>query len=192
MDKQRVILYFGSFNPVHLGHMAVAEYVLRTGMFDKLWFVVSPQNPLKQPGMLADGAARVDMVRLAVEASALSGKMSVCTVEFELPVPSYTIDTMNELERRFPEVEYSILMGSDSAATIESWRNWRELLARYAFYVYPRSGSRADGRFKVLHGAPEFDCSSTDIRRMVAAGEDVSALVCQGVVEYIKRNGLWR
>ncbi len=192
MKQERVILYFGSFNPVHNGHMAVAEYVLAEGLFDELWFVVSPQNPLKPKSMLADGRCRLEMVRRAIEASQYGERMCVSDVEFDLPQPSFTINTMNELERRYSNRRFAVLMGSDSAASIESWRDWRTLLERYEFYVYPREGNSVDARFKILSGAPLFDCSSTRVREAVACGENISSLVCSGVERYIKDNELWR
>lgn len=192
MRQERVILYFGSFNPIHNGHMTVAEYVLAEGMFDELWFVVSPQNPFKPLGMLAEGEVRLEMVRRAIAESEYADRMRVCDVEFELPLPSFTINTMNELERRYEDKHFSILMGADSAASIEGWRDWRTLLERYEFYVYPREGSVVDDRFVLLSEAPLFDCSSTRIRELVGQGESVDTLVCDSVAEYIKEKELWR
>ena len=192
MANKRVILYFGSFNPVHNGHISIAEYVLETEPFDELWFVVSPQNPLKSKTILVDGAKRVEMVRLAVEESYLHKRMKVSEVEFELPSPSYTFRTMQEMEHRYEDVQFSILSGSDAAASIEKWLEWRLLLDRYDFYVYPRSGSSVDDRFIVLINAPVFECSSTQIRDMIRRNEDISGLVCGSVRDYIKKNGLWR
>mgnify|MGYP000629925879 CR=1 FL=1 len=132
-----VILYFGSFNPVHKGHMAVAEWILEQGLCNEVWFVVSPQNPLKRDGSLIGEEERLAMVRLAAAASRYSRRMRACDVEFSLPRPSYTVDTLSVLTERYPDTTFSLLVGSDIPGQITQWKEWRKLLDNYKIYVYP-------------------------------------------------------
>lgn len=188
---RRVVLYFGSFNPIHKGHVAVAERVLERGLCDEVWFVVSPQNPLKPKAELIDEHHRLNMVRLAAEASRYPNRMKVCDVEFDMPRPSYTIDTLEELGRRWPEVQFAMLVGTDIVGQIERWKRWEEIVSRYKIYVYPRRGYVGDGdaRFEALEGEPFEDCSSTEVRRALAEGD--SDMIAESVKNYIKEHQLW-
>lgn len=188
---RRVVLYFGSFNPIHKGHVAVAERVLERGLCDEVWFVVSPQNPLKPKAELIDEHHRLNMVRLAAEASRYPDRMTVCDVEFDMPRPSYTIDTLEELGRRWPEVQFAMLVGTDIVGQIERWKRWEEIVSRYKIYVYPRRGYVGDGdaRFEALEGEPFEDCSSTEVRRALAEGD--SDMIAEPVKNYIKEHQLW-
>lgn len=189
-----VMLYFGSFNPIHRGHMAIAEYVLRHGLCDELWFVVSPRNPLKDDSILIGEEDRLKMVEVAIGESGESGMLRACDVEFGLPRPSYTIDTMRALNEQFPQISFSILMGSDAAAQIEMWKEWRALLSDYKIYVYPREGYdiRHSERFVMLDRAPYFDYSSTEIREALLTDGDAAAMLPTGVYDYITQHGLWK
>lgn len=188
---RRVVLYFGSFNPIHKGHVAVAERVLERGLCDEVWFVVSPQNPLKPKAELIDEHHRLNMVRLAAEASRYPDRMKVCDVEFDMPRPSYTIDTLEELGRRWPEVRFAMLVGTDIVGQIERWKRWEEIVSRYKIYVYPRRGYVGDGdaRFEALEGEPFEDCSSTEVRKALAEGD--SDMIAEPVKNYIKEHQLW-
>lgn len=188
---RRVVLYFGSFNPIHKGHVAVAERVLERGLCDEVWFVVSPQNPLKPKAELIDEHHRLNMVRLAAEASRYPDRMKVCDVEFDMPRPSYTIDTLEELGRRWPEVRFAMLVGTDIVGQIERWKRWEEIVSRYKIYVYPRRGyvGAGDARFEALEGEPFEDCSSTEVRRALAEGD--SDMIAEPVKNYIKEHQLW-
>lgn len=188
---RRVVLYFGSFNPIHKGHVAVAERVLERGLCDEVWFVVSPQNPLKPKAELIDEHHRLNMVRLAAEVSRYPDRMKVCDVEFDMPRPSYTIDTLEELGRRWPEVQFAMLVGTDIVGQIERWKRWEEIVSRYKIYVYPRRGYVGDGdaRFEALEGEPFEDCSSTEVRRALAEGD--SDMIAEPVKNYIKEHQLW-
>ena len=189
---RKVTLYFGSFNPIHRGHIAVAESVINSGMGDELWFVVSPQNPHKQSLGLADEAQRLLMTRLAVAESHHPQRLKVCDVEFSLPRPSYTIDTLDHLSKKYLDVEFSLLMGGDNAAKIESWKEWERLLATYKIIVYPRHGDRVDERFILLEDAPLLDISSTQIREAVADNKEISGFVTPAVASYIEAHPeLW-
>lgn len=190
-----VLLYFGSFNPVHKGHIAVAEWVLAQGVCNELWFVVSPQNPLKTDGSLIGETDRLAMVELAIDVSKYPHRMKTCDVEFSMPRPSYTIDTLRELSVRYPDVEFSILVGSDIVGQIEYWKEWRALLENYKVYVYPRRGyempDKDDKRFIQLLGAPLEDYSSTEVRQALEENGN-SDMIPDVVKKYIKNTGLWK
>lgn len=188
-----VILYFGSFNPVHKGHMAVAERVLEGGLCDEVWFVVSPQNPLKRDGSLIGKEDRLEMVRLATATSRFPERMKACDAEFSMPRPSYTVDTLERLRALYPDVKFSLLAGSDIPQQITQWKEWRTLLDDYDIYVYPRRGypvPAAGGAFIPLEGAPFEDYSSTEVRRALTGGEG-GDMVPDAVGKYIERRGLW-
>lgn len=190
-----IILYFGSFNPVHNGHTAVAGYVLERRLCDELWLVVSPSNPLKINTELASGEDRLRMAEIAVAEQLHSGNARVCDVEFHLPTPSYTIDTLRYLSGKFPTHTFSILMGADIMAEFNRWKEYKEILNNYKVYIYPRGGYALgdyEGKVTFLGDAPMWDYSSTDIRKALEEGRSVENLVSPGVLKYIEEHELWR
>ena len=194
----RTLLYFGSFNPVHIGHLAIANYAMISGVADELWFVVSPQNPFKEIEGLVAATDRVEMVRLAIEGAGLQERICVCDIELRLPVPSYTIQTLEALWAAQPEREFAILMGSDNLADIPRWKEPERILARCPIWVYDRPGSEAEtiGYDSVaihrLAGAPLLEISSTRLRALLAEEKYIPALLPGGVYDYIKKYGLYR
>lgn len=190
----RIILYFGSFNPIHNGHTAVAEYVLGHGLCDELWFVVSPRNPFKGCEELAPDGDRLRMVQIAVAEQLPGRAIRISDVEFGLPKPSYTIDTLRYLAGKYPEATFSILMGADIMEGFDRWKDCRAILDNYTVYVYPREGyssGRFSDRVTLLADAPMCDYSSTDVRENLLEGRSVNGMVSPGVLEYIKEHGLW-
>lgn len=186
-----VLLYFGSFNPIHNGHLAVAQYALREGIADEVWLVVSPQNPHKQQADLAPEEVRLEMARRAVEG--IEG-VGVCDVEFKLPRPSYTIDTLDHLRNTHPDKEFALLGGGDVAATIHTWKDAERLLAENKIYIYPRGGNSHFGEpFVLMPKAPRMEHSATQIRQLIEQGDaNWEGLVPQAVVDEIKARGLYR
>ncbi len=170
---KRVMLYFGSFNPVHRAHIAIAEYVIERDLADTVVLVVSPQNPFKEAGGLAPEFDRFEGAEAAAAASRYPDRIVASAVEMTLPRPSYTIDTLRFLEKEFPEAGFSILMGGDNAAELNKWREADKIIGRHPVYVYPRPGDD-DARFPagitVLHDAPQISISSTEIRALLAEG----------------------
>ena len=193
---KRTMLYFGSFNPIHKGHIALAEYVLQQGLCDCVVLVVSPQNPMKQESSLLPELTRFEMAEIACRESMLPGQIQPSAVEFLLDKPSYTINTLRFLqENNGREMEFSILIGADNLENFHKWKEAETILANYKIYVYPRSGYSSESTLPNIHflaNAPLFDCSSTDIRSAIANGRDVSAMLSTGVLEYIKNNRLFR
>ena len=136
----KVGLYFGSFNPIHVGHLIVASHVANTKLVDQVWFVVSPQNPLKPANSLLNEYNRLNLVHLAIEGD---NRFRACDVEFKLPKPSFTIDTLSYLNERYPQHEFSIIMGSDSLLNLHKWKNYDQLIKHFVFFIYDRLGFEA-------------------------------------------------
>ena len=181
-------LYFGSFNPFHKGHLAVAQYVIAEGVAEEVWFVVSPHNPHKKATDLAPEEARLEMVRRAVRG--VSG-VEVCDVEFSMERPSYTVKTIDRLRELYPEREFAILGGGDVAATMATWREGERLMRENRVFIYPRGEEEYGKPFEVLAGAPKMDISSTLVRERIASGGEWQSLVPECVAEYIKTKNLY-
>ncbi|MHC1705282.1 MAG: nicotinate (nicotinamide) nucleotide adenylyltransferase [Tenuifilaceae bacterium] len=187
-------LFFGSFNPIHNGHIGIANYILDFTEVDELWFVVSPHNPLKDEKSLAPDFHRLEMVKLAIPNN--ENRMMVCDIEMSMPKPSYTIDTVNALNSKFPEKRFVIILGSDSIESIEKWKDYKELLTSYEVMVYPRFGSDTKSlkkKYSVkIINAPLFNFSSTSIREHLIKGENVSNNIPDNVYQYIVEQGLYQ
>lgn len=186
-------LFFGSFNPIHLGHMVIAGYMLEFTDIEEVWFVVSPQNPLKDESGLAPEEHRLKMVQLAVEE--YYPKMQVCDIEMSMPRPSYTIDTLEALQLKHLDRQFTVILGSDSMDTITKWKNYKELIQNYNIYVYPRLGSKIEELMKKYSAqfipAPVVDISSTFIRNSISEEKDVSHFIPKKVFHYIKNHQLY-
>lgn len=172
-------LFFGSFNPIHNGHLKIAQYLLDNGYCRRVWFVVSPHNPLKDDRSLLDGQKRLEIVKAAIRDDE---RMQACDIEFGLPKPSYTYDTLQLLEKQWPEEEFALIIGEDNLRDFHKWRNAKEIAENYRIWVYPRKGDAASGLMRgdlFLAEAPLADVSSTEIREMLAEGRDISSCVPQ-------------
>lgn len=184
-----IALYFGSFNPLHKGHLAVAEYAVREGFASEVWLVVSPHNPHKKASGLAPEEERLEMARRATEN--IEG-VSVCDVEFGMERPSYTIRTIERLKALYPDKEFAILGGGDVAQTIHSWREGERLVAENKILIYPRDEFDDFGEpFVMLSGAPRLSISSTRVRELIAEGGEWESEVPEVVAEYIKEHRLY-
>lgn len=191
---KRVMLYFGSFNPVHKGHIALAEHVIDRQLCDEVVLVVSPQSPYKEAGELAPELDRFEMAEIACAASKYPERIKPSVVEFLLPKPSYTIDTLRYLEENHgAQMRFSILMGGDQIARLDGWKEYERIL-EYPVYVYPRRGadtSRFADRTTLLEDAPLQEFAATEVRNRIGLGEDVSTMLEPAVADYIRRKGLW-
>ena len=191
-----VALYFGSFNPIHKGHIALAEWVVEQRLCDELIFIVSPQNPLKSATELAPEFSRYEMCEMACQSSRYPDKIKVSAVEFVLDKPSYTINTLRYLRENFgAEMQFSILLGADNIESLDRWREYEEILRDYPLLVYPREGYSVEkfaDRIKFLADAPLFDFAATDIRKEIAEGANFTDKVCPAVAKYIIQNKLYR
>ena len=173
----KIGLFFGSFNPVHIGHKVIASYLVDFTDLDKVMFVVSPQNPLKQKISLLDQYHRLQIIRAEIEDNS---NLEVSDIEFDMPKPSYTIDTLVRLKEKYPENNYSIIMGSDNLQNFHKWKNYEQILEDYSIYVYPRPGyeiSRSHKNIHIIEGVPQMEISSSFIRKSIKEGKDISYLM---------------
>lgn len=188
----KVGLFFGSFNPVHVGHLIIANYMANYTDLDEVWFVVSPQNPFKEKKSLGNMYDRLEMVNLAIEDS---DHLRVSNIEFSLPQPSYTIDTLVHLAERYPNKEFSLVMGEDNLMGISKWKNYEIILRDYHIYVYPRPGYDAGDWKKhpsvTLTETPYMDLSATFIRKAIKDKKDIRFLTPEKVINFIDKKGLY-
>jgi len=184
----KIGLYFGSFNPIHNGHLIIANHMVNYKLVDEIWLVVSPQNPFKQENQLLNANHRIELVKLAVEKTQ---KIKASNVEFNLPKPSYTIHTLTYLKEKYPQHEFFIVMGSDGFLNIDKWKNAQLIISDYNFFIYERPGfpvaERKDIRYLVVD-APQLLISSTHIREEIKKNHSIQFLVPDVVAESIQFN----
>ncbi len=172
---RKIMLYFGSFNPIHRAHIAIAEYAISQGLADIVALVVSPHNPFKDSDELAGELERFEMAEQAARVSKFPDQIVASAVEMTLPTPSYTIDTLRFLQSKFPDAEFSLLVGGDNAENLTDWKEADQILGHFPIFVYPRPGddvSKFSVGTTILEGAPQMDVSSTEIRALLASGRD--------------------
>lgn len=188
-------LFFGSFNPVHLGHTNLAEYIFQFSGVDEIWFIVSPRNPLKEQSELIDEHFRLKMLQLATEDK---DYLIPSDIEFNLPKPSYTINTLKMLGERYPEDNFILLIGSDNMHIFDQWKDYKALLEDYSVVVYPREGypyeeyEETYPDMQILEEAPLFEISSTEIRQLIAKKKDASRWLHPEVYQFIVENNLYQ
>ncbi len=185
-------LYFGSFNPIHIGHLIIGNHVANHADIQQVWFVVSPQNPLKPSGVLLNEYHRLHLVQLAVEGNS---QLKAVDFEFKLPRPSYTIDTLTYLTEKYPQHQFSIIMGSDSFQNLPRWKNFEGLVKGYSFIIYERPGFKVENDYAAklqILKAPLLEISATDIRHAIKEGKSVRYLLPEKVQEEIERTGYYK
>ena len=180
-------LFFGSFNPIHIGHLVIANWFVEYTDLDKVWFVVSPQNPFKEKKSLLADNHRLALVRNAIEDDI---RFWVTDIEFKMPQPSYTIDTLTYLEEKYPDKEFVLLAGSDQLPTFDKWKNSDVILELYQMYVYARPGFKV-GKYEnhpsvKIFNTPLMEISSTFIRKSIKEGKDMRYMLPLKVYDYIK------
>lgn len=188
----KISLYFGSFNPVHTGHLIIANYILNETELERIWFIVSPQNPHKSAGSLLNEYDRLHLLRLATEDD---NRIRISDIEFSLPRPSYTSITLAHLQEKYPEHEFSIIMGSDSFQNLEKWKNYEFIVSNYSIYVYRRPGfeiGNMSGAKVTIVDAPLLQISATQIREWVRDGKSIRYMVPEKVREEIFRGGYYK
>ena len=187
----KIGLYFGSFNPVHVGHLIIANHILNTEILDEVWFVVSPQNPFKNAAGLLNEQHRLTLVKIAIEGES---KLKASNIEFKMPKPSYTIDTLISLEEKYPLHNFSIILGSDGYQNIEKWKNYKQIIINYNIYIYlrPSFEVRIDlpNNIKIV-SAPLLEISSTQIRKNIKEGKSIRYLVTDEVMKEIELKGYY-
>ena len=188
----KIGLYFGSFNPVHVAHLIIANYILNESDIEKIWFIISPQNPFKTESNLLNEYHRLHLVRLATEDD---NRIKVSDIEFGLPKPSYTTNTLAYLAEKHPEHEFCIIMGSDSFQNLNKWKNYEVIIKNYPIYVYLRPGFHAENKIGAnLHilNAPLLQLSATLIRKYIREGKSVRYMIPEKVLDEIEKGGYYK
>lgn len=193
-------LFFGTFNPVHVGHLIIANHMLQHAGLSEVWFVVSPHNPFKEKSSLLKDYHRLALVDLAIE-----NKVGLRTtnIEFSLPQPSYTTNTLAHLAEKYPEKKFSLIMGEDNLRSLHKWKNAEHLVNNHRILVYPRLSTakeennvpdwiKTQGNITILHDLPIMNLSSTFIRSEVKAGNDISFIVPENVASYIDQMNFYK
>src|SRR5690606_15918098 len=188
-------LYFGTFNPIHVGHLIIANHLAEFSDLDEIWFVVTPHNPLKKKKTLLEDHHRLAMVRIAVEDYP---KLQASNVEFDLPQPNYTVNTLAYLEEKHPEKNFCLIMGEDNLKGLQKWKNYEVILERYSIYVYPRiSEGTVEIQFKNHEkikkiDAPIIELSSTFIRKGIKSGKNIRPMLSAEVWKYLDEMNFYR
>lgn len=191
----KIGLYFGTFNPIHVGHLIIANHMAEHTDLDQIWMVVTPHNPLKKKSSLLDDYQRLHMVHLATENYT---KLKPSDIEFKLTQPSYTINTLVHLGEKFPTHEFALIMGEDNLKSFHKWKNYESILQNYEIYVYPRIGIDVENLELKNHpkihliDAPVVEISSTFIRENFKSGKNIQPLLPSKVWEYLEHNNFYR
>ena len=200
MSKQKnIALFFGSFNPIHIGHLVIADHIASDSKIDEVWFVVSPQNPFKDKKTLLKDYHRLNLVEEAIEENI---KLKASNIEFNLPQPSYTIDTLTYLKEKHPTVNFSIIMGEDNLKSFHKWKNHEIILRDYKLIVYPRVNVGDDLKAEsdilnhknvtLLNNIPIMDISASFIRNSIKEGKSIRYLVTDKVLKYMDEMNFYK
>lgn len=190
----KIGLYFGSYNPIHIGHLAIANFLVEFTEIDQLWFVVSPQNPFKKKANLLDDYQRLEMAHRAVEGD---DRLRASNIEFNLPKPSYTIDTLAYAKDQHPNYQFVIIMGSDNLESFHKWKNYETIVENYGVIVYPRPGFdkskiKTHDNITIAENAPLMEISSSFIRKSIQEGKDVRHFLPQKAWEYLEEMNFYK
>ena len=188
----RIGLFFGSFNPVHIGHLIIVNHILNEARVDRIWLVVSPVNPFKINADLLDENARFSLVEMGLRTDE---RIIASNIEFQLPKPSFTINTLSFLEENYSEHDFSIIMGSDNFRFFDKWKNYEEISASYKILVYLRTGFEIENKFHAdieIVNAPILDISATEIRRLIKEGKSIRYLIPEVVRQEIEKKGYYK
>ncbi|MEY2905048.1 MAG: hypothetical protein RJA52_1064 [Bacteroidota bacterium] len=194
MNEKKIGLYFGTFNPVHIGHLIIANFMATQTDLSEVWMVVSPRNPLKKKDTLLGNYDRLHLVNLGIGNNA---RVKASDIEFSLPVPSYTIDTLTYLKEKFPDKKFVLIMGGDNLATFHLWKNYISILNHYSIYIYSRPGFAIPPEFSQhpsiqFFESPQMNISATYIRECIKKKKSVQYLLPEPVFEYIRDSNLFQ
>ncbi|MBC9794494.1 nicotinate (nicotinamide) nucleotide adenylyltransferase [Sinomicrobium weinanense] len=193
-SRKKTGLYFGTFNPVHVGHIIIANHFAEHSDLDEIWLVVTPHNPFKKKSSLLPDHHRLEMVHRATEKY---NDLKPCDIEFKLPQPSYTVNTLAHLQEKYPQREFCLIMGEDNLNGLHKWKNYEIILEHHSIYVYPRITSTREvplEKHPRIHkiDAPIIEISSTAIRKDIKAGKNVSPLLDPSVWQYIDQMNFYK
>lgn len=189
----KVGLYFGTFNPIHVGHLIIANHVVEHTNLDEVWFVISPHSPFKKKNNLLNDYHRLDIVQRATDKYE---KLGVSDIEFHLSQPSFTTKTLAALEEKFEAHTFSIIMGEDNLSSLHKWKNSEHIVENYKIFVYPRPNSK-EGKYSThknvtIIDAPLMQIAATDIRKSIKDGKNVKPLLPDGIWEYIDHQNFYK
>lgn len=193
--KENIGLYFGSFNPIHNGHLILANYIVENSDLNKIWFVVSPQNPLKKQSSLLNNNTRLHLVELAIQDNP---KFYVSNIEFSLAVPSYTANTLAYICEKYPDKTFSLIIGEDNLCCFDKWRNYKTILEYYNIYVYPRENCKKENNPFLSYAnvkmidAPMINISASYIRELLKRNQSIEYLVPENVRQEIEKFNLYK
>jgi nicotinate-nucleotide adenylyltransferase len=188
----KVGLYFGSFNPIHIGHLIIANHILNESAIEKVWFIVSPLNPFKDTQSLMNEYDRLHLVNKAIEEDP---RLKASDIEFSLPKPSYTVHTLAYLKEKYPDHSFSIIMGSDGFQNIGKWKNAEVIIENYPIIIYKRPGFEVDNKLNAkitVMNAPSLEISSTHIRELIKKGKSIKYLVPSSIEKEILSSSFFR
>tara|TARA_B100000029_G_scaffold512358_1_gene608794 strand:- start:1643 stop:2224 length:582 start_codon:yes stop_codon:yes gene_type:complete len=190
----KIGLYFGTFDPIHFGHINIGELLVKKGILNKVWFVVTPQNPDKSCNNIVDFVHRYEMAKIQLKRNS---NLLASDIELNLEKPNYTINTLNYISKKFPNYRFSIIMGEDNFMNFTYWKNYKEILNNYDIYVYPRGGNRKENT-ELIHSknvhkieAPYVNISSSEIRKLINNKENLSGFISEEIYNYIIKNKLY-
>ena len=194
MSKEKIGLFFGTFDPIHNGHLRIAKYITEEKLTDKVWLVVTPENPIKQGNKISSFNHRFNMAKIATENY---DNIIPSDLEVNLKKPNYTIDTLEYISNKLKDIEFSLIIGEDNYKIFDTWKDYKKIINKYKIFIYPRKGTLNENLHIINEntmyiGGPRIDLSSTNIRKIVSNNSDPKDLISNKVMEYINSNKLYQ
>ena len=194
MSKEKIGLFFGTFDPIHNGHLRIAKYITEEKLADKVWLVVTPENPIKVGNKISSFNHRFNMTKIATEKY---DNIIPSDLEVNLKKPNYTIDTLEYISNKLKDIEFSLIIGEDNYKIFDTWKDYKKIISKYKILIYPRKGTLKENlhiinKNTMYIGGPRIDLSSTNIRNIVSKKSDPKDLISTKVMEYINNNKLYQ
>ena len=194
MSKEKIGLFFGTFDPIHNGHLRIAKYITEEKLADKVWLVVTPENPVKVGSKISSFNHRFNMAKIATEKY---DNIIPSNLEVNLKKPNYTIDTLEYISNKLKDIEFSLIIGEDNYKIFDTWKDYKKIISKYRIFIYPRKGTLKENLHIINEntmyiGGPRIDLSSTNIRKIVSNNSDPKDLISNNVMEYINSNKLYQ
>jgi len=194
MNNEKIGLFFGTFDPVHNGHLRIAKYITEEKLADKVWLVVTPENPIKVGRKISSFNHRFNMAKIATEKY---DNIMPSDLEVNLKKPNYTIDTLEYISNKLRDIEFSLIIGEDNYKIFDTWKDYKKILSKYKIFIYPRKGTLKESLHIINEnamyiGGPRIDLSSTNIRKIVSKKSDPKDLISTKVMKYINSNKLYQ